>query len=379
MRAVILGCGFAGLSVASALSAKSRGVEILMIDRRERFEYLPSLPEILSGKVSADEITGSLRKFATKIGAEFLQREVKSVDLKAKEVVARNPKSSSEERIPYDFLVVAVGAELAFFGIQGAEEHALSVYSLDDALKTRKRLEEAVQKEGVKCVVVGAGLTGVEVAGELVDFFSGRGCEASRVLLVEMAQRILPAFPEKVSARIERVLRSRGVEILTGNAVQSVSEREIELLALKEKAGRKIHYDILIWTAGLKPNQISADFPAEAKAKGGWLKADAFLRLKGYKDVFVAGDIAHFENGEISGKNVEEAERQGRTVAENIMRSIKGSKLRHYSPKNTVQKPRALISLGNGHAIAYFNGFLLETFAYRLKKYLERKYMRKFA
>jgi len=374
-----LGCGFAGLSVASALSAKSRGVEILMIDRRERFEYLPSLPEILSGKVSADEITGSLRKFATKIGAEFLQREVKSVDLKAKEVVTRNPKSSSEERIPYDFLVVAVGAELAFFGIPGAEEHALSVYSLDDALKTRKRLEEAVQKEGVKCVVVGAGLTGVEVAGELVDFFSGRGCEASRVLLVEMAQRILPAFPEKVSARIERVLRSRGVEILTGNAVQSVSEREIELLALKEKAGRKIHYDILIWTAGLKPNRISANFPAEAKAKGGWLKADAFLRLKGYKDVFVAGDIAHFANSEISGKNVEEAERQGRTVAENIIRSIKGSELRHYSPKNTVQKPRALISLGNGRAIAYFSGIMLETFAYRLKKYLERKYMRKFA
>ncbi|MCD6387368.1 MAG: FAD-dependent oxidoreductase, partial [Methanophagales archaeon] len=194
MRAVILGCGFAGLSVASALSAKSRGVEILMIDRRERFEYLPSLPEILSGKVSADEITGSLREFATKIGAEFLQREVKSVDFKAKEVVARS-SNSSEERIPYDFLVVAVGAELAFFGIQGAEEHALSVYSLNATLKTRKRLEEAVQKEGVKCVVVGAGLTGVEVAGELVDFFSGRGCEASRVLLVEMAQRILPAFP----------------------------------------------------------------------------------------------------------------------------------------------------------------------------------------
>ena len=129
----------------------------------------------------------------------------------------------------------------------------------------------------------------------------------------------------------------------------------------------------------MKPNRISADFPAEVKAKGGWLKADAFLRLKSYKDVFVAGDIAHFANSEISGKNVEEAERQGRKVAENIMRSIKGSKLRAYSPKNTVQKPRALISLGNGHAIAYFNGFLLETFAYRLKKYLERKYMRKFA
>ena len=76
---------------------------------------------------------------------------------------------------------------------------------------------------------------------------------------------------------------------------------------------------------------------------------------------------------------MEEAERQGRTVAENIMRSIKGSKLRPYSPKNTVQKPRALISLGNGRAIAYFSGIMLETFAYRLKKYLERKYMRKFA
>jgi len=400
VRVVVVGCGFGGVEVAGELRrrAAARGkrkeleLEVLMLDRRARFEYLAALPEILSGKVTGGEISADLSRFAAKIGAEFVNEEVVNINFAAKTVETKGKRAEAGEgvgegagrQIPYDFLVLSVGAEQTFFGIPGAEERSHSVNSLKGAVETKNALDRLKLKgsKKVRVVVVGAGLTGVEVAGELVDYFEG---VAAEIFLVEAAPRILPAFPSaNLARRVAKFLSGRGVEILTGEEAQEVSEKEVTF-----RDGSKRHYDLLLWTAGVKPNRLLERL--ELQKEKGWLKVDSCLRVAGggVKNVFAVGDAVWFERGGLrSGQNVEEAERQGRVAAANIVRAVRGrgkggregggEKLKPYKPKNTTQNPRAFISLGGDKAVIFFRGLAFGVVAYRLKKFVERRYLRRF-
>ena len=258
-------------------------IKYSLVERPEhnktRLEYLAAHPEILSGKVTPDEISGDLNKFAAKIGAEFINDTVVNIDFKAKTVKTEN----GGKEIPYDFLVISIGAEQTFFGIPGAEELSHSVNTLKGAVETKNALDKLdFSAKEIRIAVIGAGLTGVE----------------------------------------------------------------------------------------------------------------------GMKDVFAVGDTISFESeGVRSGQNAEEAERQGEVAAENIIKTIKnlsfkkkalpkkyyslyGMKeeklLKRYIPKNTIQNPRAFISLGSNKAVMYFRGMVIKVLAYRLKKSVERRYMKRF-
>jgi len=376
MKVVVLGCGFGGVEVARTLRKQAKELEIIMIDRRTRFGYLPSYPELLSGKVTPEDISGDLNKFATKIGAEFIHAEVVNIDFRNKEVKIKDKsKSKAEDKvkdISYDFLVLSIGAEQTFFGIPGAEELSCSVNTLEAAMETKNALDKLDYSKELSILVIGAGLTGVEVAGELVDYFRSRGATAS-IYLVEMMPRMLPAFPhESVANYVAKFLSVRGVAIMTETAVQGVIEHEILF-----KGGRKLPYDIIVWTAGVKPNSLLEKL--EVPKVKGWMKVDPYLRVEGMDDVFAVGDTAYFEReGVRSGQNVEEAEEQGKVAAENIQSTIKGRKLREYRPRNTMQNPRAFISLGDDKAVAYSSKIAFTVFAYRIKKFVERRYMKRF-
>ncbi len=364
MKVLILGCGFAGLEVAKTLRKRSKELEICAIDRRTRFEYLAALPEILSGKVTPDDISVDLNKFATSINAEYINAEVVDIDF-----IAKTVKISTSE-ISYDYLVLAVGAEQTFFGIPGAEEYSYSVNTMEGALRTREALDKLDSIEESSVAVIGAGLTGVEVAGELLDYFKKRAA-AARIYLVEMMPMVLPAFSHRNLANsVRNSLSGRGVEIATETAVQEVGAD-----AILFTDGEKIPYDIIIWTAGIRPNSLVQKL-ALPKTKG-WLHVDSNLRVPGQKGTFAVGDTIYFErDGARSGQNVEEAERQGKVAAGNLIRAIKGEKLKRYRPKNTVQNPRAFISLGENKAVIYFAGKVITVCAYKLKKYVEHRYMR---
>ena len=376
MKVVVLGCGFGGVEVARTLRKQAKELEIIMIDRRTRFGYLPSYPELLSGKVTPEDISGDLNKFATKIGAEFIHAEVVNIDFRNKEVKIKDKsKSKAEDKvkdISYDFLVLSIGAEQTFFGIPGAEEISCSVNTLEAAMETKNALDKLDYSKELSILVIGAGLTGVEVAGELVDYFRSGGATAS-IYLVEMMPRMLPAFPhESVANYVAKFLSVRGVAIMTETAVQGVIEHEILF-----KGGRKLPYDIIVWTAGVKPNSLLEKL--EVPKVKGWMKVDPYLRVEGMDDVFAVGDTAYFEReGVRSGQNVEEAEEQGKVAAENIQSTIKGRKLREYRPRNTMQNPRAFISLGDDKAVAYSSKIAFTVFAYRIKKFVERRYMKRF-
>jgi len=369
MKVVVLGSGFGGVSAANKLRKRSKDVGITMIDRRARLEYQAAHPEILSGKVTPEEISGDLNKFTTKIGAEFINDAVVNIDFKAKKVKTEN----EEKEIPYDFLVISIGAEQTFFGIPGAEELSCSVNTLKGAVETKNALDKLdFSAKEISIAVIGAGLTGVEVVGELIDYFRDKEASA-KISIVEMMPRVLPTFStENVSNYVAKFLSDRGIEILTETAVQEVSEQEITF-----KNGKKLLYDIIIWTAGIKPNSLLEKL--EVPKVKGWLKVDPYLRVEGMENVFAVGDAAFFESeGVRSGQNAEEAERQGEVAAENIIRTMKEEKLKRYRPKNTIQNPKAFISLGSNKAVMYFRGMVIKVLAYRLKKFVERRYMKRF-
>jgi NADH dehydrogenase len=372
MRVVVLGCGFGGVEVACTLRKHAKDLDIVLVDRSTRFDYQPAYPELLGGKVTPEEISGDLTQFATKIGAEFLHAEVVTIDFRAKTVKIKAPTGAVERDVPYDFLVIALGAEQTFFGIPGAEEYSHSVNTLEAALAAKNALDRLEHAKTPSILVIGAGLSGVEVAGELVDYFNDRGATA-RISLVEMMPRVLSACPHgNVANYVEKFLSARGVAMMMETAVHEVREHEILF-----KDGRKLPYDLIIWTAGIKPNSLleKLDLPNER----GRLKMDTYLRVKGFEEVFAVGDTASFERGgACSGQNVEEAENQGKVAAENILRAIAGVQLREYRPKNTIQAPRALISLGDDKAVAYFGKRMFKVLAYRMKKFIERRYMKRF-
>jgi len=368
----VLGCGFGGVEVARTLRRKAKDLDIVMIDRSTRFDYQPAYPELLSEKVTPEEISSDLNRFAAKIGADFIHAEVVNVDFRAKTVQIKAKTEAEEKEVPYDFLVIALGAEQTFFGIPGAEEFSHTVHTIQATLATRDALVALEHAQTPTLMVIGAGLSGVEVAGELVDYFKDRSL-AARICLVEMMPRMLPACPHgKVANCAEEFLCARGVEALTETAVQEVSEKEIQF-----KDGQKLPYDLIIWTAGIKPNSLLERLNLP-KVKG-WLKVDQYLRVKGMEEVFAVGDTAYFErDGVCSGQNVEEAEYQGKTAAKNILRTLKNQELSAYKPKNTLQNPRAFISLGDDKAVAFYGKRMFRPFAYHIKKFVEHQYMKRF-
>ena len=244
---VVLGCGFGGVEVATELRKRSKSksgkrIDITMIDRRTRFDYQAANPEILSGKVTPDDISADLCSFANRIDAEFINAEVVDINFSEKEVKTR----TGTIPVPYDYLVIAVGGEQAFFGVPGAEEHSHCINTLEGAVRTKQALDEVGGNSAMTIAVIGAGLTGVEVAGELVESRSD-----ARVCLVERMPRILPAFPAPdIASFVTRRLMDRGVEILTGLAVEEVRDNEI-VLSGQHGHRHRLPYDILIWTAGL--------------------------------------------------------------------------------------------------------------------------------
>jgi NADH dehydrogenase len=370
MKVIVLGCGFGGVEVASKLRKRSKDLGIIMIDRRTRLEYQAAHPEILSGKVTAEEISGDLNEFAARINVEFINDTVVNIDFEAKTV-----KTKEEREIAYDFLVFSIGAEQTFFGIPGAEERSYSVNTLNGAIETKNALDKLDYSKKISIAVIGAGLTGVEVAGELVDYFNFRDRASAKIYLVELMPRVLPAFPtENVSNYAAKFISDSGVEILTDTAVQEISEHEITFTD-----GTELPYDIIIWTAGIKPNRLLENLELGIPKEKGWLKVDPYLRVEGMKNVFAVGDTAYFESeGVRAGQNVEEAERQGKLAAKNIIRTMSGKKLKTYRAKNTIQNPRAFISLGSNKAVMYFGGMMFKVFAYRVKKFVERRYMKRF-
>jgi len=299
-RVVVIGAGFGGMRVCEALSDAE--VDTVIVDRRNYSTFQPLLYQVATAGLNPGDIAYPVRSYArTHTNLRFRQDLVTAVDFAARIVsFAEGPP------LPYDYLVLAAGAGTTFFGIPGAEQHAKAIYTMDDAMAVRDTVLSSVErasahgaKEGdLTVVIVGGGPTGVEMAGALAELrqmefathYTDLDTTLSRIVLIEMQDRLLAAFHPKLSAYAASVLRHRGVEVRCGEGVKEVFADRAVLAS-----GEVLRCGLVIWAAGVGSCPLT-DALDLAKVRGRIVVGDD-LRVSGHDNVFAIGDMAAAGDG----------------------------------------------------------------------------------
>ena len=302
-RVVIIGGGFGGLFATRALARAS--VNLVLIDKRNYHLFRPMLYQVATGLLSADQIAGPLRSIVSRQhNVEVLQDEVTSIDSAKRLVHLR------QYQLPYDFLILATGIQYNYFGHDDWRRIAPGLESLDDADLIRGKVLTAFEqaeemaaldncdRQGIRqlltFVLVGAGTVGVEMAGTLAEMsrmalrhdFRNIDPGSARILLYEAAPRILPTFPEALSAKAQRHLESLGVEVYTNTRVTSVDEGGIAA------NGKRVAASTVLWGAGVLASPAGRWLGA-AMDPSGKIVVNADLSVPGHPEIFAIGDTAH--------------------------------------------------------------------------------------
>lgn len=295
---VILGGGFAGLRAAEALGdARCR---VTVIDRSNHHLFQPLLYQVATAGLSPGEIAAPIRMvLGSNRNTEVLMSEVTGVDPQSRQVMLSNSAP-----VRYDYLVIATGARHSYFGHDEWAAYAPGLKSIADATKIRRTILQAFEAAEIETdpekrralttiVLVGAGPTGVEMAGSIAELahqvlakeFRNFSPDETRILLIEAGPRILSSFPESLAASALRALKKLGVDVRTTTRVESIDESGVVA------GGTRIAAKTVIWTAGVKASPAGEWLGVETDSAGRVI-VDEDLRVPAYPNIFVVGDTA---------------------------------------------------------------------------------------
>jgi NADH:ubiquinone reductase (H+-translocating) len=300
-RVVIVGAGFGGLHAALAL--RHLPVDVTVVDRRNHHTFQPLLYQVALAVLSPADIAQPIRTVLRRqSNTEVLMDEVTAIDVEDRRV-----SLASGTQLSYDYLVIATGATHSYFGKNEWATYAPGLKSIEDALEIRRRVllafelaERQMQEHGwhppLNFVVIGGGPTGVELAGAISDIaklymrhdFRHIDPSKARVLLLDNGPRVLAAYPEDLSAKAERTLFDLGVEVHTKSHVSNVGPGWVEA------NGQRIDAAVILWAAGVQASPLGKMLGAPTD-KRGCVIVDNNLNPPGLPEVFVLGDLAHFE------------------------------------------------------------------------------------
>ncbi|MGZ3414091.1 MAG: NAD(P)/FAD-dependent oxidoreductase [Isosphaeraceae bacterium] len=355
LHVVILGAGFGGLNAARAL--KRAPVRITVIDRANHHLFQPLLYQVATAALSPADISAPIRRILRRQNnVEVLLAEATAIDLPSRRVVL------ADGEVDYDFLIVATGATHTYFGHEDWELLAPGLKTLKDALQIRQRIliafeiaerepDKRLRHEWMTFVIVGAGPTGVELAGTLAEVarqtlardFRHIDTAEARVVLVEAATKVLGTFEDTLSAKAQDQLKRLGVDVRLGLPVS-------EITALGVQVGSEwIGARTIIWAAGVAASPLarSLNVPLD---RAGRVLVEPDLTVPGHDNVYVIGDLAHLEQ---EGKPVPgiapAAMQEGRQAASNLLRSLGGQERLpfRYHDKGM------LATIGRGAAVAH--------------------------
>ncbi len=297
-RVLVLGGGFAGIGAAQKL--KDADVDVVLVDRHDYHTFQPLLYQLATGLLDTTAVGHSLRDLVKdQDNATIHMAPVTEIDLDAKAV-----RFDGLAPIAYDYLVLALGAQVNFFGTEGAAEHAFPMYTLPDAVRLKNHVlnrweaadkdSDLVDEGALTAVVVGGGPTGVETAGALAELYRDNfdrdypnlPQEKARVVLVEASDEIFAMFKPNLREYAREALEKRTVEVVTGARVQSVSATRVTLAS-----GEVIPAHTLVWGAGLQGNSLVQSLGIELQ-RGNRIGVGPDLELPGHPGVYVVGDIA---------------------------------------------------------------------------------------
>ena len=321
-RVIIVGCGFGGLWAAQGLRKAS--AEVTVIDRTNHHLFTPLLYQVATAGLSAPSIAGPIRHIlADQPNTTVLFGEVRSVDAARRMVQLENG-----DELGYDYLILAPGATHSYFGHDEWAPHAPGLKTLDDALEIRRRVLlafERAEREGdpqkrlawLTFVVVGAGATGVELAGTFAEIarhtlrgeFRRIDPHSARVVLVEGTDRVLPPYPRELSAKAQRQLERLGVTVWANRKVTGIDAEGVSI------GDERIACKTVIWAAGVAASPLGQSLGAPLD-RAGRVKVAADLSVPGHPEVFVAGDLASVEG--VPGI-APAAKQMGRHAAKNVL------------------------------------------------------------
>lgn len=329
-RILVVGGGFGGLFTALGLAGAG---EVTLVSNEDHYLHTPLLYEYLSGEVEAWHIAPPYRELLDG-SVRFIQGAVTEVDFDRREATV----AGRVRRLAYDYLVLAVGGITNFWGVEGAEAHALPFRKIRHADDLRQRMIEALDRippdaapqdarRAASFVVVGAGASGVELSTKMADLlrdaFRRRGLRGEpRVVVVEMGKHAVPGMDDEVRAAVERVMDEKRVELFTDTRVVEVARRGVVL----EHAGERqtVEASGVVWTAGVRVNPLVERLEVE-KTQKGLVVVERTLQVRGRPEVFALGDIAHFPGVPPSlAGTAQLAFQQSRVVAANVQSLIDG-------------------------------------------------------
>jgi len=360
-RVVIVGAGFAGLTLARKL--RSVPVDVTLVDRNNYHLFTPLVYQVASSLLEPAEIAQPVRKLVRPIrNCEFRLGTVTGIDVERRRVV------TDQGELGYDFLVLAAGSDNNYFGNQSIQSRSLALKELPEALRLRNwvldrfersRWEPSAERrrEMLTFAVVGGGPTGVEYAGALSELirlvlrkdFRMHDVTEARVILLEGAERLLLAFDERLSAAARRSLERKHVEVWLKSLVKEVREGSVELVD-----GRTVVAGSVVWTAGVRGSRVGALLGVPTDRQGR-VPVSPTLQVEDHPEVFVIGDLAALEDLPMLAQV---AMQEARHVARTIHATLTDQPTRPFR----YHDPGIMATIGRNSAVAQIGPFRLSGF-----------------
>jgi NADH:quinone reductase (non-electrogenic) len=358
---LIVGGGFAGVGAAQKL--QKAAAEVVLVDRHDYHTFQPLLYQLATGLLETTAVGHSLRDLLSRHDNTTIHKAgVSSVDLERRVV-----EFDQIEPISYDYLVFGLGAEVNFFGTDGALEHAFPMYTLPHAVRLKDHLLERweaadrdsslIEDGALNIVVVGGGPTGVETAGAMAELYRGDFAkdypgvmaDDARVTLVEAGPELFGMFKPKLREYAAKALTDRGVEVKTATAVASVTPTRVAL-----KSGDELKAHTLVWGAGLQGNPVVQSLGTELQ-RGNRIGVGSDLTLPDHPEVYVVGDVAAITDGK-SGQVLPQLGSVALQSGEHAGEAIAG-RLAGKEPKPFKYKDKGtMAAIGRGAAVVEFLG-----------------------
>jgi NADH dehydrogenase len=364
-KILIVGGGFGGLAAARGLARTLGGTEdvgVALVDHRNYTTFWPMVPSIIPSNAEVRHVAHSLRRILTPLGIEFFQDDATGVDFGASRVKTGNGD------YPYDYLILAPGSRTTFFGTPGAEENAMDVKGLRDALRIRnhmidcfeqaERLRDAAPDDLLTFLVVGGGPTGVEAAADLHDLifdvlrddYPNVDFDSVRIVLVNAGDHILEGLDPSLANAATRRLASQRIQVINDAKVKEVSPD-----AAMISDGSTIPTRTTIWAAGIEPPPFIGKLDVQKDHRGRVL-IDHYLRVKGKPGVYAVGDCTSIQyDGPPVPALAQAAEQQGKRAAANIAAHINDKAPAAFRYRSVGQ----LVDLGEGSAVVDILGIKL--------------------